>query len=329
MQPYPWQQVIWQRLMTARRDDRLPHALIFSGAEGLGKRALAETLASSLLCNAPAADGVPCGRCKGCLLRKAGTHPDFRSIAPEEAGKEILVGSIRAYIEKAGLSNQLGGYKVLLIEPAEAMNVAAANSLLKTLEEPAESTLMILVTAHPARLQATIRSRCQMVLFTRPGRAEGLAWWRDQGVSGDAELLLGLADGAPLRALALDQPEILQERKAALEEFCALLEGRGDALAAAELWEKRDLQRLFLWMSGWVIDMLRLFGGGEVQLANVDQQERFRRLAERLDARALFTLLDKVYEGRRGLRGSLNTRLLVEDLLLSVTQCARVSSGGN
>jgi DNA polymerase-3 subunit delta' len=300
--------------------------MLVDGPQGVGKRDFAEAFAASLLCGAPDGRGLACGKCKGCLLLKAGTHPDLHVIAPEEPGKDILVAAIREHVQRAGLASQLGGFKVTLIEPADAMNTSATNSLLKTLDEPVPWTLMILITAQASRMLATIRSRCQRLQFTPPDNAQALAWLAQQGVA-DGRLLLGMAGGAPLRALALNDDGVLAMRRESLSDFLALLEGRGDAVEIAGRWEKQDLERLFYWMSGWLIDILGLSSGGARSPANPDMVERFATLAARLDGRALFTLLDKVHEGRRGLRGSLNTRLLLEDLLLSVVQCAKVSGG--
>ncbi len=326
MQPHPWQAPQWRQLIAAKQADRLHHALLLDGAQGLGKRDFAEAFAAALLCAAPDEEGVACGKCKGCLLFKAGTHPDLHLIAPEEAGKDILVAPIREHVQRAGLSSQLGGYKVTLIDPADAMNLSAANSLLKNLEEPVSWTVMLLISAHPSRMLATIRSRCQRLQFAPPSPELALEWLQRQGVV-DGRLLLGMAGGAPLRALALNDDGVLAMRREALSDFLGLLEGRGDAVEIAGRWEKHDLERLFYWMSGWLIDILGLSSGGARSPANPDMVERFTALAARLDGRALFSLLDKVHEGRRGLRGSLNPRLLLEDLLLAVVQCAKVSGG--
>ncbi len=326
---YPWQRAAWQQIQRAREQQRLPHGMLLCGPQGVGKRRFAETLANTMLCAATPPDGLPCGHCKGCLLVQAGNHPDRVVIAPEEEGREILVRRIRDYVAKAGLVGQLGGHKVVLIEPAERMNNAAANSLLKTLEEPVSRTLILLLTAHPAALPATIRSRCQQLTLAAPSRAVGSAWLAEQGIGKERELLLGLAENAPLQALELHRQKVLEERQQRLEGFILLLEGQGDPLKLAEQWEKGDLHRLFDWMSGWVIDLLRVASGSSasVALTNPDQQPQWQRLVTGIDSRALFLLLDKIYQARPGLRGSLNSRLLLEELLLTVVQCRRSSSG--
>ena len=142
--PYPWQLQEWQQLSQQIAAKKLPHALMFAGAKGIGKRHLAEALAQLLLCLSPI-EGTPCGKCRGCMLNKAQNHPDLIVISPEEGAKGIKVDQVRALIEDLGKTAQQGGYKVVVLEPAEAMNANAANALLKSLEEPAASTLLILV----------------------------------------------------------------------------------------------------------------------------------------------------------------------------------------
>ena len=149
---YPWHAEQWLRLSRARASNRLPHAILIAGPEGLGKAAFARRLSASLACNQIDDHGDACGCCASCRQTAAGSHPDQKSVVPEEPGKMIRIDTIRELTAKSVLSAQEGGYRVYLIEPAEAMNRAAANALLKTLEEPSPRTVLILVTSHPDRL---------------------------------------------------------------------------------------------------------------------------------------------------------------------------------
>ena len=255
---YPWQQAIWQRLHAAHRAGRLPHALLFTGAEGLGKSRFAAAFAQSLLCEALSDSGQPCGKCRGCHLCQVGNHPDYKRIEPEEAGKAIKIDTIRAYVDKGVLTTQSEGYKVVVIEPADAMNNAAANSLLKTLEEPVPWTIIILVSSCPGRLPATVRSRCQRITFPVPPRKEAMEWLTTQIEQGDPNLYLAMGSGAPLLAKSLAAPELLQERAQMVDEFQAALNGKQDPVAIAERWDKLELPRVLNWMNSWLIDMLRL-----------------------------------------------------------------------
>jgi len=316
----PWHQEIWQRLQTAHQAGRLPHALLLSGAEGLGKRRFAESLAHSLFCETPAGDGQPCGRCRGCHLFQVGNHPDYLSVEPEEPGKAIRIDTIRALVEKGGLTAQAGGYKVVVIEPADAMNIAAANSLLKTLEEPVPWTVILLITSRISRLPATIRSRCQQITFPVPPRSQASAWLGERlEKTNDLDLLLGLSNGAPLKALELAEGETLQERGQMVDEFYAVLNGEKDPVAVAGRWEKLGIQRVMGWMSGWLIDMLRMKSSPKPpRLYNPDQRQHLQSVAQRLDFKVIYGLLDRVYEANRTRDSQLNVLMVLEGLLLAL-----------
>ncbi len=323
---FPWQLNAWQRLWRARLDATLPHAMLFEGPPGLGKLQLAQRLAAGLFCQSPSSEGDACGSCRGCRLFAAGTHPDFRVLAPEEPGKALRIDPVRAFVGQAGLSAQMDGYKVILVTPADALNRAAANSLLKTLEEPVPWTLIVLISDRPGALPATIRSRCQRLTLAPPPAAEARAWLGEQGVApGQAELLLGLTGGAPLAALQLAGDPWLQQREPLLEAFLGLLTGRADAVSLAAEWSKLDVQRLLHWISGWVADMLRLqMVERPPKLINPDQGARFAKLAPQVDQRRLFGVLARCYETAEDLRaGALNVQMQLERLLLSVAESSR------
>lgn len=315
----PWHQEDWNRIQAARRSGRLPHALLVSGARGIGKGRFAQNLAASMLCNSPDDGGQPCGRCQGCHLFRAGTHPDYSRVVPEEPGRAIRIDRIREYIARGALTAQAGGYKVVVIEPADALNIAAANSLLKTLEEPVNWTLILLVSALPERLPATIRSRCQRLQLPLPARTKAEQWLTAETGGKNAGLLLDLASGAPLQALELAGSDILAIRERLLEEFSGVLKGEKDPVAVATHWNGFDLQRLLTWVSGWLIDMLRLkaipdFSG----LINPDQTNRLRTLGNRLEFAQLYCLLDRVYEAIQALGSQLNSLMMLEGFLLAL-----------
>ncbi len=318
MPPYHWQQAIWQHLHAAHKAGRLPHAMLFTGAEGLGKNQFATAFAQSLLCSALSDSGQPCGTCRGCHLFQVGNHPDYRRIEPEEAGKAIKIDTIRAFVDKGALTAQSGGYKVVVIEPADAMNSAAANSLLKTLEEPVPWTILILVTSRPGRLPATIRSRCQRITFPIPPRKQAIEWLATQIEQGDPALFLAMGSGAPLLAKALAAPELLQERAKMVDEFHAVLSGKQDPVAIAGRWDKLELPRVLNWMNGWLIDMLRLkFGKQPASLYNPDHIQSLQAMAQVLDSKVLYGILDRVYEANRTLGSQLNSLMILESILLA------------
>lgn len=320
----PWQEEQWQRLQQARRQGRLPHALLFSGPRGVGKELFALALAQSMLCHDSDAEGRPCGVCRHCHLLHSGSHPDFQWVRPDAESKsgEIKIETIRTLASGAVMTAQSGGHKVVVIQPAHRMNSSAANSLLKTLEEPTKDTLIILLTDQPARLLPTIRSRCQQVLFQVPPQKASLAWLEGKLSNSDGATLLALASGAPLLALELDDSELLAARERMLKQFLALGSSQGDPVALAGNWNGFDGRLLLEWLSGWVIDLLRLKTAAQPpHLFNQDQAQALHKLADKLHSEALHRFLGLVYEARGLIDSNLNPQLVLEKLLIEWRAC--------
>ena len=235
-----WQTQAWQTLDSRVERGSLPHALLLGGAEGLGKRAFAEAFVRARLCGRPR-EGFACGNCRTCALLQAGTHPDRILVTLEEnpnthkLRSEIVVEQIRDLSARLAMATQLGGWQIAVIDPADAMNPASANALLKTLEEPTASSLILLIADQPWRLPATIRSRCQRVDFAFPVREEAEQWLRAQGVT-DPERALDAAGGNPGRALAFTQNDGLQRRDSVARDLGALARGRASVSAIAHAW---------------------------------------------------------------------------------------------
>jgi DNA polymerase-3 subunit delta' len=320
---YPWQRGQWRQLHQARDQGRMPHALLLTGSRGVGKRAFAEALAQALLCRRPDQDGQACGQCPPCRQWEAGSSPDFLRVVPEEEGKAIKVDQVRELCAGLTLTSHGGGYKVALLEPAERMNVNAANSLLKTLEEPTANTVLLLVTERPTQLPATIRSRCQQLVFPAPPRAEALAWLAEQAaIQGErAGLLLDLSAGAPLQALALAADEILEQRGAKLGRLEAVQAGREDPLRVAADWSQEADAVTLTWMQDWIGDMIRItLGGDAAPVRNADLRDQLLGMTERVDPAALYAHLDRVTAAARMSASGINRQLMMEDLLLPWAQ---------
>lgn len=194
----PWLQERIERLVRRLQQKSMHHGVILSGAQGIGKAELAVTMAQTILCKEPSAQG-PCGQCQSCQLFAANTHPDFHVI---ESEKQIGVDQIRSAIGKLSGTAQLGGNKGLIIYAADSMTEAAANALLKTLEEPTQSTYLILVTSQLNQLLPTILSRCEKQHIATPSAADSLAWLATQGINSLDETSLQAYGGAPLLAKA-------------------------------------------------------------------------------------------------------------------------------
>lgn len=238
----PWLVPTWQALAAALAGQRLHHGLLIVSPAGLGKRALADALVASALCTQRLADGHACGVCRGCQLIAAGSHPDLVrvTLGLRDDGKqrtEIVIEQIRSLSQRLSMSSQFGGLQLALIDPADRMNPSAANALLKTLEEPSASTVMILVADDPGRLPATIRSRCQRVEVRAPTRAEALAWLRTQGAdAASAGAALDASLDNPGRALEWLNDQTLAIRAECADDLKALTHGRRTAAGIAERW---------------------------------------------------------------------------------------------
>lgn len=198
---YPWLTEYWQTWLAAFGEGRLAHAWLISGPSGLGKLALAQAMARTLLCQQPGADGA-CGFCHACELIAHGNHPDLQLVGQSDE-KSIGVDAIRAVIAQLNGSAQLAGGKVVILARAEAMTEAAANALLKTLEEPAGRSMLVLLSDHPNRLLPTILSRCQKMAIRIPEPQSLLGWLHQQEEGRQASVLhLRLNQYAPLQTLA-------------------------------------------------------------------------------------------------------------------------------
>ncbi|GLS26501.1 hypothetical protein GCM10007877_22170 [Marinibactrum halimedae] len=232
--PYPWQQSFWSRLVDQYHGGKTPHALLLSGPVGIGKRQLALSFSHLLLCASPK-DGQACGECKSCLLNQAHTHPDLNIAEPEPGAKTIKVDQVRAVIDFLGNTAQQGGRKVVLLGPVEAMQEGASNALLKSLEEPAGQTHLLLYTHQLSLVLPTIRSRCQRVDLPVPSTALTQPWLETM-VGEEAAELLEAASFSPLEALALATGERQQEQQDVMQYLrTAVLEGASSIMVAEKL----------------------------------------------------------------------------------------------
>ena len=330
---HPWLQTDWQALLAL--GERVPHAQLLSGQAGLGKRALAEAFAARLLCASPRADGMACEACAPCRLRLAGTHPDLLHLVPgglaqvgagEDGDSElgptsggsafILIEQMRDLLARLEMTAHQGARRVVVVDPAEAMQAVAANALLKVLEEPSPGVVFLLVASSPRQVLPTIRSRCRLWPVSRPAS--------DDTATGEAAALLALCGGAPLAARRLAE----QGGDALLARFVKDVNSLGtlDPLVLAEQWgawlKSREalaagfaLPQLVDWLQRWLSDLLRVRLGGDPHFfpgCGAEMQRRVRACAPVRLADGYASLL----EMRRAARHPLNAQSFLEDLLL-------------
>lgn len=311
----PWLEPVWQSLRSHIDAQRVPQALLLQGARGLGKADLAARFAQRLLCHG--AEEWACGQCPACHLFMAGTHPDYQIVGPEEPGKAIKVDAIRGLIGDLALKPQYGGYRVFVLDPAEQMNLNAANALLKTLEEPAERTVLLLISERPSRLPPTILSRCQKLSIRPPKLDMAKPWLERQRPGCAAEVLLSAAGGSPYQALALADTDVVERRRRVFDECVAVLAHRQDPMRVAERWLGQSAEECLEWLEGWVADLIVLvLAPGSRRVRNSDLIPELSRLSGPLSARRLLDFRDVLLEIRQALGGQGNRQLLLEEALI-------------
>lgn len=341
----------WAQLQRARQDGRLPHALLLTGPAGIGKLDFAEVVAASLLCDSPGNDGIACGTCTSCTWHTSGNHPDFRRLRPEAYEDEIVVeddGKAAAKTDRKKSEQiridqvralesfiQVGshrGRRVILIEPAEAMNEATANALLKSLEEPPEGVHFLLVSHAAERLLPTVRSRTRAVPMRTPEPSIALAQLKAMGIPPqEGALWLNRCAGALRYALALaraakkhaDASDEATAEVAILEALLAQLPlgERLDPLALARSCEtliKGDqsglrLAQLIDWLQRWTLD-LQLVRLGSTAKTFPELQATFEKLTSHINDEALARFPEVLLEARRLSTHPLNIRLFLESL---------------
>jgi len=333
---YSWQAEVWQRLILSHA--ARGHALLLKGRKGVGKLAFGRNLAKSLLCEQPSAEHESCGTCPSCGWFEQGGHPDFRQIEPEalsvladeeaegadaetEASsakakkkpkQQIGVEQIRALTDLVYMSSHRNGYKIILIHPAETMNLAAASALLKSLEEPPPQTLFILVTHRPQQLLATIRSRCRQIAMPAPDPAIAAAWLTQQGVK-DPDTCLAAAGYAPLTALEFNDDDYLAQHG----DFIKQVSMPGfNPIMLAEAMQKSDLPTVVNWLQKWCYDLMSFRTTGKIRY-HLHMLATIKSLTSGIDPRLLAGFIRDLIGTQRLSRHPLNPRLFLEEMLLS------------
>ncbi|ACS85392.1 DNA polymerase III subunit delta' [Musicola paradisiaca] len=317
MEWYPWLNAPYRQLLSWHQAGRGHHAILLHAIDGMGEASLAYAFGRWLLCRQP--DGVKsCGTCHSCALMSAGTHPDWYVLTPEKGKLALGIDLVREVLEHVHQRSRQGGAKVVWIPQAEILTEAAANALLKTLEEPPEQTYFLLACREPGRLLATLRSRCLHHHLSAPAEPQGMQWLQGRGQYDNAVMstALRLYGGAPLAAETLLQPARWQARQAVCQGVLQALPS-GDWLSMLSTFNHEDADVRLYWVATLFLDALKLRHQAGAARVNQDQLELVRQLAAFGD--------DKLQQGaRRGLQcrhqllsiTGVNRELLLTELLL-------------
>ena len=303
----PWHDPQWLRIERSIRSARVPHALLLRGTSGHGKAMFAARLAAALLCRT---SDSPCGECESCRLCAAGSHPDRIDVKVETDRREIVVDQVRDLIHSVGLTARFGRYKVVIVNPAELMNRHAANTLLKTLEEPPGATVFVLVSSNHGQLLPTIRSRCQIVDF--PVAEPGIALEWLHGRVPEPHAALALAHGAPVRAVEMSNGGLIEIRSELGRDLDELLAG-GDPMTVAARWKVFGRATVTQWLTDILAERLRRSVLGDTDSAR-------RGNATAMHFSRLLSMLDRCLEVRSGVltRSNSNEQLALERLALGI-----------
>lgn len=324
LNPLPWQNDAWEQMLKQARQERLAHAYLLSGSEGIGKRRFACARAAALLCQQPR-DNTACGQCAACHWFLAGSHPDFLEVAPEEGRQGIRIEQVRRIAEFAQRTAGSGGSaKVIILGPAETLGIAAANALLKSLEEPPGNTCFLLYAHLPGRVLPTVRSRCQPLPMAPAGEKEALQWLEQRSGSRDGvREAAALAPGRPLAALAMIEagvPQLQQKLVTALRQ----LQGRRILpIDCVRELEGQDPAYVVQFMQFYVASLIRrrlVDNTAATEAVPVRELAGFEfDPAEGVaQSRQLFSFYSELNRMRRQLAGTANpnARLMLESLFL-------------
>ena len=316
-----------KELTTLLREGRLPHALLFTGAAGIGKKLCGQILAAAILCGQ---DNAPCGVCENCRAMQAETHPDYYELSPEVRGKStriIRIEAIREMQTVVSRSAVRAGRRVVLIDDADTMNEPAANSLLKTLEEPEGQVTFILIAQDRSRLLPTIVSRCMPLSFGRlfpEDLQQELI--RRQIPALEAEKLAYLADGSLGQALNLSQHgglDLRDEASRFLAELPELTMNKlwAEALAKGE-WDREQLMEWVMHINMLLRDMLLLYEDGASPLIyNSDLREKLGEMLPEFSKSRLFAMLNETRTFNQRLQANVNLRLQLEGYFIRLMDC--------
>jgi DNA polymerase-3 subunit delta' len=310
----PWLEVVQQRLRSALKSGHLPHSLLVLSVPGLGAEQLANWITALVLCESPGTR--PCDACPSCRLLRSDSHPDAHVVRLEDDAQQIKIDQVRELIDALTLKSYRGGYKVGVIEGAEALNTNGANAFLKTLEEPSADTVLIMIARPNHRLPATIASRCLRLKLRPPATDDAIAWLQANASGPNPwHAALALAGGAPLLALQLDAEGLAAVDADMHQSMAELAQGSVDVTLLADRWIRSNPGLRIAWLENWITQRVHA-SLGAVTSRQTAEPVRLPAALLKPKIRALFELLDAARDVRRLASTGMNQQLALEALLV-------------
>jgi DNA polymerase-3 subunit delta' len=310
----PWLKDSQQRLRAALESGHLPHSLLVLSAPGLGAEQLANWITALVLCDSPGTR--PCDACPSCRLLRSDSHPDAHAVRLEEDAQQIKVDQVRELIDSLALKSYRGGYKVGVIEGAEALNTNGANAFLKTLEEPSADTVLIMIARPNHRLPATIASRCLRLKLRPPSTDDAIAWLKANAPGSNSwHAALALAGGAPLKAAQLDAEGLAAIDADMRQSIAELAAGSVDVTLLADRWVRSNPGVRVGWLENWITQRVYALLGAPTSHQSAEPV-RLPAALLKPKIRALFELMDAARDVRRLASTGMNQQLALEALLV-------------
>lgn len=322
---FPWHLSTWNNFKKARNNNHLPHAILLNGEEGIGKLKLAERMAKSLLCmNTTANSSDACNQCPSCKTYESAANPDYLQIGLLEEKKQISVDQIRSLSEFLNYSRSYNTYRVVIINPVERMNLNAANSLLKSLEEPTPNTIIILVTANHSSLLATIKSRCQLFSVNSPSKDETITWLEQNKSTEinqqlDAMALFNMVGAKPLNALSISQEDI-DNKTDFYKDIHSVIKQSISISDIAKKWEKHDIETMINWQIQAIQSAIKI--SFDSNLVTVEEGVSLLELSKHLDSDEKWHLYQSLIKQKQYIHTSVNPLMFLENMIMLWTKAS-------